>query len=302
MRWKKLGRVFCASGEYPWMQSHAANPVAEHRGGDVYRVHFSARDAQRRAHIAFVDFDLTRPQHVLALSEAPVLAPGETGTFDDSGVSMGCLVKHQGKRFLYYLGWNLGVTVPWRNAIGLAVSESDDAPFIRVSQAPIMDRHHHDPFSISYPWVMIDDGCWRMWYGSNLSWGTGQRQEEMSHLFKYAESDNGLDWRRNGRIVLPFKDETEYAMSKPTVVRDPDMYRMWYSYRGHAYRIGYAESPDGLTWVRRDELAGIEPSEDGWDVATVCYPCVFDHEGQRYMLYNGSRYGDTGFGLAVLEK
>ena len=31
------------------------------------------------------------------------------------------------------------------------------------------------------------------------------------------------------------------------------------------------------------------------------YPFVFDHDGSRYMLYNGNGYGKTGFGLAVLE-
>jgi hypothetical protein len=302
MRWRKLGNVFCAAGEHPWMLTHAANPVAEWRHGDVFRIYFSARDAQRRAHIGYVDIDLNAPQKILSLSDAPVITPGETGLFDDSGTSMGCLVHHDGKRYLYYLGWNLGVTVPWRNSIGLAVSEGPDSPFVKVSRAPVMDRSETDPFSISYPWVLIDGDRWRMWYGSNLSWGTGTRQEEMSHLFKYAESDDGRTWRRDGAIALPFKDETEYAMSKPTVVRDADLYRMWYSYRGNAYRIGYAESPDGASWTRRDELAGIGPSESGWDVDTVCYPCVFDHAGERFMLYNGSRYGDTGFGLAVLEK
>ncbi|TXC88859.1 hypothetical protein [Paraburkholderia azotifigens] len=302
MRWRKLGNVFCAAGEHPWMLTHAANPVVEWRHGDVFRIYFSARDAQRRAHIGYVDIDLNAPQIILSLSDTPVIAPGETGLFDDSGTSMGCLVHHNGKRHLYYLGWNLGVTVPWRNSIGLAVSEGADSPFVKVSRAPIIDRSETDPFSISYPWVLIDGDRWRMWYGSNLSWGTGTRQEEMSHLFKYAESDDGHTWRRDGAIALPFKDETEYAMSKPTVVRDADLYRMWYSYRGNAYRIGYAESPDGVSWTRRDELAGIGPSESGWDVDTVCYPCVFDHGGERFMLYNGSRYGDTGFGLAVLEK
>lgn len=301
MRWRKLGNVFCAAGEHPWMLTHAANPVAEWRHGDVFRIYFSARDEQRRAHIGYVDIDLNDPHKILALSDTPVVAPGETGLFDDSGTSMGCLVQHEGKRYLYYLGWNLGVTVPWRNSIGLAVSDGPDAPFVKVSRAPVMDRGDTDPFSISYPWVLIDDNRWRMWYGSNLSWGTGTRQEEMSHLFKYAASDDGRTWRRDGAIALPFKDDTEYAMSKPTVVRDEDLYRMWYSYRGNAYRIGYAESPDGVSWTRRDELAGIGPSESGWDVDTVCYPCVFDHAGRRFMLYNGSRYGDTGFGLAVLE-
>lgn len=302
MIWRKLGQVFCAKGEHPWMLTHAANPVAEHRGGDVFRIYFSARDANRRAHIGYVDIDLSAPQRVLALSDTPVIAPGAIGTFDDSGVSMGCLVSHGGRRYLYYLGWNLGVTVPWRNAIGLAVSEGPDAPFERVSQAPVMDRHHHDPFSISYPWVMVDEGRWRMWYGSNLSWGSGERQEEMAHLFKSAESDDGVVWTRDGRIVLDFQDPAEYAMSKPTVVRDADRYRMWYSYRGAAYRIGYAESIDGRVWERRDSEAGIAPADAGWDAQSVCYPCVFDHGGERFMVYNGSRYGDTGFGLAVLER
>jgi len=302
MRWHKLGNVFCAQGQFPWMLTHAANPTAEWRHGDVFRVYFSARDALRRAHIGYVDIDLKAPQQLLALSDHPVISPGDAGLFDDSGVSMGCIVRHDGRRYLYYLGWNLGVTVPWRNSIGLAISEGPDEPFVKISRAPVMDRNDADPFTISYPWVLVDDGRWRMWYGSNLSWGTGARQDEMAHVFKYAESSDGVNWRRNGAIALRFKDDSEYAMSKPTVIRDADRYRMWYSYRGDAYRIGYAESLDGATWIRRDELVGIDPSNDGWDAGAICYPCVFDHQGERYMLYNGGRYGDTGFGLAKLEK
>ena len=76
---------------------------------------------------------------------------------------------------------------------------------------------------------------------------------------------------------------------------------MWYCYRGDAYRIGYAESADGVEWVRRDDLAGITASEHGWDSQMVAYPCVFDCDGARYMLYNGDGYGRTGIGLAVEE-
>ena len=74
---------------------------------------------------------------------------------------------------------------------------------------------------------------------------------------------------------------------------------MWYSYRGSSYRIGYAESEDGVSWERKDHLAGISTSEDGWDSEMVAYAFVFDHRGQRYMLYNGNGYGQTGIGLAV---
>jgi hypothetical protein len=72
-------------------------------------------------------------------------------------------------------------------------------------------------------------------------------------------------------------------------------------FRGDAYRIGYAESPDGYTWTRMDDRAGIEASVDGWDSEMIEYPHVFEHDARLYMLYDGSRYGRTGFGLAVLD-
>jgi len=263
-------------------------------------VYFSCRDKHNRSHIGYVDVDIRPPLKVLAIADKPLLAPGEIGTFDDSGVSLSCIKVINGRKLLYYLGWNLGVTVPWRNAIGLAIYNEATQKFVRYSKAPIMDRHHVDPYSISYPFVLEDDGVYRMWYGSNLSWGP--RQEDMAHLIKYAESDDGVHWRREGRIALHFKDPSEYAMSRPFVIKENGLYKMWYSYRGKVYRIGYAESLDGLIWERKDEQVGIDVSESGWDSETIEYPFPFDHQGERYMLYNGNGYGKTGFGLAVLAK
>jgi hypothetical protein len=77
---------------------------------------------------------------------------------------------------------------------------------------------------------------------------------------------------------------------------------MWYAYRGHRYRIGYAESNDGLTWIRRhDDNRGMEASGTGWDSEMVEYPWVFESSGREYMLYNGDDYGRTGVGLAVWQ-
>jgi len=298
MRWRKLGRVFSPENLSPWMRSHAANPVAEVLDDRLCRVYFSTRDERSRSSIAWLELDLREPTRPLRVAQAPVLSPGRAGAFDDSGASMGCLVRMDGTRYLYYLGWNLGVTVPWRNGVGLAVSRGG-GPFERLSEAPVLDRGHHDPFSVSYPWVLVGDGRWRMWYGSNLDWGP--EQKDMAHVIKYAESDDGIAWRREGRIAVPFKSADEYAMSKPCVLRDGTRFRMWYSYRGTAYRIGYAESEDGVSWTRLDERVGIGVSAEGWDSEAVCYPCVFDWAGRRYMLYNGNRYGLTGFGIAVLE-
>jgi hypothetical protein len=79
---------------------------------------------------------------------------------------------------------------------------------------------------------------------------------------------------------------------------------MWYCYAvGHGgYRIGYAESDDGINWQRKDDKVGIDVSDEGWDSEMVAYPYVFEHDGEKYMLYNGNGYGETGFGYAVLEE
>jgi len=70
---------------------------------------------------------------------------------------------------------------------------------------------------------------------------------------------------------------------------------------GETYRIGYAQSVDGKNWELNLEEAGIDVSSEGWDSEMIEYPFVFDHKGERYMLYNGNGFGKTGFGLAVLN-
>lgn len=299
MKWKKLGLIFSPKEVHPWMYSHAANTVAMNIGNDRFRIYFSCRNKTNNAHIGYVEVDLNDPFTILKIADTPVLAPGDIGLFDDSGVSLSCIIKDDSSLYMYYLGWNLGVTVPWRNSIGLAISRDNGQSFSRYSKAPLLDRNDVDPYSISYPFVLMDDGTNRMYYGSNLNWGA--KQEEMAHLIKYASGNDLVHFNRSGQISIGFKNDNEYAISRPFVLKENGTYRMWYSYRGKAYRIGYAESKDGIHFDRMDQLAGIDVSEEGWDSEMICYPFIFDHKGKRYMLYNGNGYGRTGFGLAILE-
>ena len=304
MRWKKLGHVYTPDGSKSWAVSHAANPVAEWIEGDLFRIYFSCRDEKNRSSISWVELDITKPKEILAEADEPVLGPGDLGMFDDCGVSIGCILQVGKKRYLYYMGWNLTVTVPWKNALGLAISDGPDESFVRYSRFPVVELNEVDPYTISYPWVLEENGKFRMWYGSNIQWGA--EQKDMRHLIKYAESEDGIHWKRDDVVVIDFKVPEEYAMCKPCVIKDEEIYRMWFCARGdinrETYRICYAESADGISWKRMDEKETVNVSESGWDADMIEYPSVFDHKDRRYLLYSGNGYGRTGFGIAVAER
>jgi hypothetical protein len=300
MKWLKRGLLIEPPLHLPWVTSHAAVPHAQVEDGSV-EVYFTTRDDRRRSHIAVARVDVE--QGLVEVSSDPVLVPGPLGAFDDSGVMTSCLAREGDQSYLYYQGWSLGVTVPFYVFGGCAISERPGAPFERVSSAPVLGRHEVDPYMCSSPWVLREEDRWRMWYVSNLGWRP-QADGDPHYVvhIKYAESSDGLDWKRDGRVCIDFASPDEYAISRPCVLKDGDLYRMWYSFRGDAYRIGYAESRDGLQWHRRDDDAGIDVSPEGWDSEMVEYACVFDYAGSRHMLYNGNGYGMSGIGHAVLTE
>lgn len=281
------------------MRSHAAVPIAEHVEGDFFRIYFSARDADGRSHTGYIVIDLARPLDVHEICDSPVLSPGELGEFDDSGAMATWITSVGDSKFIYYIGWNLGVTVPFRNSIGLAIGKGSQ--YARYARGPVLDRSLEEPHFCASCCVIRDDDLWRMWYLSCTGWTLDGAKPRHHYHIKYAESDDGILWKRNGHVAIDYRNESEYAISRPSVIRDADKWRMWYSYRGDAYRIGYAESDDGKHWLRHDECVGISVSKSGWDSEMIEYPFVFDHRGRRYMLYNGNNYGASGFGLAVLE-
>jgi hypothetical protein len=304
MHWRKRGVVIEPPTDLPWVASHAAVPHVEPCDTESVLVYFTVRDARRRSHIARArlwigdDGDVAQ----VDVEPTPVLVPGRRGTFDDSGTMTSSLVSHDGREWLYYQGWSLGVTVPFYVWVGCASRPAGAGAFERVSSAPVLGPDDDDPIMCSSPWVRVEDGRWRMWYVSNRGWTddpTGRARYRVD--IRHAESDDGRHWSRDGRPCIDFADPDEYALSRPVVLRDPDGYRMWYSHRGDRYGIGYAESGDGVHWERRDDLAGIQPTPGSWDGDMVEYACVFDHGGRRHMLYNGNGFGATGIGHAVLD-
>ncbi len=311
MRWIKKGLIFTSENQYEWMAHHACVPIPDKVNDEVLRIYFGPRDRQGRTRTAFIEVEADNPSNVLYVHDRPVLDLGKLGTFDDSGAMPSCIVNHDGKKYLFYIGWNLGVTVSYRNSIGLAVSEDGGLSFNRVFEGPVVDRTPVEPYFCASPFAMVDDnGKWKLWYASSTGWVVVHEKAEPLYQIKYAESDDGRYWTRNNTTCIEYTFEGE-ANARPTVIKENGLYRMWYCFRGsidyrtnkeESYRLGYAESHDGIKWTRKDEEVGIERSAEGWDSMMMEYPYVYEHRGRKYMLYNGNGFGVTGFGYAVLDE
>jgi predicted GH43/DUF377 family glycosyl hydrolase len=303
MNWEKLGLVYSAGGEQAWAQSHAFVPTATMLDEEHVRVYAAFLDRERVGRVGFVDLDARDPLRVLRVSDRPSLDIGVSGTFDDNGVTPVSIVEDDGKIFLYYVGWQLGTKVRYYLFTGLAVSEDGGESFQRCSQAAVLDRSDGELFVRAAVHVMRDEERWKMWYIAGDKWIEAHGKQLPSYNMRYFESADKAVWPRQGMVCLDLANEDEFGFGRPFVIKAGNAYRMWYSIRtiSKGYRLGYAESADGLSWQRKDDEVGIDVSESGWDSEMICYSCIQKTKYGAYMFYNGNNYGETGFGVAVLQ-
>jgi hypothetical protein len=301
MGWRKLGVLYDPSVtiRHPKLLTHAANPLPVHMEGDVYRVFYSGRDLENRSSVGAVDIDVVRRKIVREHFE-PFFEYGGPESFFADGVSIGNCYTVDHVCYMLFMGWQTPKVGHWRGDIGrlivrrdLSLELGDNAAFLGCSEV--------DKVSLSYPWVLPDRfGGFDMWYGSTISWDIGNG--EMLHVINHAKSIDGHNWDLDG-LAVPYVIGEAQAFSRPTVLRNVDgSLEMWFSYRGvppKKYRIGYAVSSNGHDWNLALDQVGIDLSSAGWDSEMIEYPFVFEHNGQRLMLYNGNGHGRTGFGLAV---
>ena len=300
--WRKLGRFLDPQILEKYGLTAALMPIVKvlDPANDLVRMFFSPRDSSGRSQVRSVDFCVSNPQEILNISEKPLFHHGQIGAFDDAGVTLGSIVEDGGERLLFYTGWNLTRNVPFNNSIGLAILGGDDTA-LRLGDGPVMTRTLHEPYSCASPFVLKENGVFKMWYASMDSWEEHPTGPRHKYNIKIAQSEDGVHWERSGTIAIDYEQEEVYAFGRPFVLREDDIYKMWYSYRGEAYKIGYAESVNGDSWIRKDSLSGISVSDSGWDSEMVEYPFLFDTDSGRYMVYNGNGYGKSGIGLARLS-
>jgi hypothetical protein len=166
-----------------------------------------------------------------------------------------------------------------------------------------MDRSPDSLFFRAVHTVMIENEKWKVWIGSGSDWVVINNNLYPKYNIKYTESSDGITFNEKSYPCIE-AHEPEYRIGRPRVYKIDGLYRMLYTIgdiQGN-YLPGYAESEDGVNWVRKDSNLGITLSNSGWDSKTLCYPTLIAYKEKTYMFYNGNDMGKDGFGYAVLKK
>ena len=203
---------------------------------------------------------------------------------------------------MYYSGFQLGVNVPYYLFSGLAVGDDEGNAFTRYKHIPILEPSENESLFRTAPHVIKDGAIWKMWYVAGSSWIEHYGKKLPVYAIKYLTSSNGTSWGSESIACLHTQGD-EHGFGRPYVVKDAGIYKMYYSIRtlSKGYRLGYAESNDGIDWVRKDRQMGLDVSIDGWDSKDLCYSSIIKCKNKVYLFYNGNNYGETGFGYAELN-
>ena len=306
MRWRKLGLVYGPDGSLPWARSHAMTPTPVRLNETVIRVFVTFCDASGIGRPGYVDVSARDPRRVLKVSRSPLLDLGAPGCFDENGVLPCSVVDLGGGRMhMYYVGFELGTKIRYRLLTGLAVSEDHGEHFRRHAPTPILERSPDELFFRGGPCCLREPQGFRLWYVAGSHWIDLEGKPMPVYEIRYAESADGIHWPAQGDVQIPITRDDEHGFGRPYVIGKPGGgYRLFYSVRRislGAYRLGYAESPDGRHWQRQDERLNLDVSPEGFDSQAIMYAAPIEIDGRLHVFYNGNDFGREGFGLAVLE-
>jgi hypothetical protein len=275
MMWLRKGLIYGPSGDSWWAQGWALQPTPLLRADGTIRVFVGFRTREGVSRVGYVDIDAENPSSILAVSPEPVLDIGVPGAFDENGVVPCAVVKRDGKLFLYYAGFQLGHKVKFVAYGGLAISEDGGASFHRYSQVPISDRTDDALYFRVIHSMMNDNGVWRAWYGAGSAYTLAGQRQLPNYNIRVAVAVDGIRLCQESTVCVDVSGE-EYRVGRPYVIKYQGLYRMFFCAGSVAesYRLAYAESSDGLTWVRKDDALGFKGPVLSWESEMQAYPSL----------------------------
>jgi sucrose-6-phosphate hydrolase SacC (GH32 family) len=133
--------------------------------------------------------------------------------------------------------------------------------------------------------VLHDGENYKLWYASSVEVGQSDTLQ-----IGYATSPDGINWARHPEPVLSKGDPTDWDgkwIESPSVLKENNYYRMWYSGVSNEWRfgIGLATSSDGIHWDKFAENPVLSHGGDSEiDGLGVYAPSVIKI-GEKYWMF-----------------
>ncbi len=278
--------------------------------------------------LTWTKYDNTIPSSSNTTSTNGRIPLGTSGRGDSSGLAKGSVIKDGSTYKMWYAGSdgsNLRIyyaTSPdgltWTKYDNTIPSNSNTTS--TNGRIPLGTSGRGDSSSVTNPHVIKDGSIYKMWY---------QGSDGSSARIFQATSPDGLNWTKtdntiptssnqvstNGRIALGISSGDSVSVFDPHVIKDGSTYKMWYSGASTTvhYRIFYATSIDGQTWVKFNNttpLTSNSSSTEGrvplgtsgtGDESWVSYPSVIKTDQGYMMWYRGATSGDSRIYFAQLS-
>jgi hypothetical protein len=301
--WKKRGLIFNSKDTSPFAVTGAMIPTPVQLNETELRVYLTFLDSAGIGRPGYVDLDAKNLHKVVRISTEPIFDIGIPGSFDDNGALLCSVVQlKDGRKYFYYAGFELSTKIRYRLLSGLVVTDHDHK-ILKKYNTPVLERSEKEQLFRGGPFCIEDNGLFKMWYVAGSDWTKIDGQLKPVYEIKYLESHDGVKWGSEGKTCIKIENPNEHGFGRPWVVYENGMYKMHYSIRVKhlGYRLGYAESVDGVSWNRLDHKMNLDVSKEGFDDKMICYSAVTQVQGKPILFYNGNEFGKTGFGYAELS-
>lgn len=203
----------------------------------------------------------------------PVLIPGSY-MWNSESVSSPFILKKDYFYNLYFQGNNEQVA-----SIGISLFQ--DIGFLNIAESPLLtelDENDNHQINAEEPTVIYKDGMYYLWYCSydkdKIDPGFGNPL----YKIRLATSVDGEVWVRQPEPVLVGSNPWEMAgVTDPSVIYHDGKFRMFYGGWGSpkSFQIGYAESNDGINWIKPFDKPLNLPSLGHVNGASIAF---FDNE------------------------
>jgi hypothetical protein len=223
-KWEKLGRIYDPGvhrDRPAWMFEFGLAPSALVIG-DTVRVHFGCRprpdaSGQTTTYTGYIDLDRRNLFNIVGFAENPVLPLGGVGCFDEFGTYPLSVVPSKDELLAYYAGWTRCDSVPFNVGIGAAISRDSGRSFSRIGTGPAIPYSLDEPFVLSGPKLRRFGDMFYLFYIAGRKWMLIDGRYEISHKIRMAYSQDGANWTKLNRDLIPNSWDCDESQASPDV-------------------------------------------------------------------------------------